>query len=305
MKKNLICLLLTITIFTTGCYSDKIDEILANKFAAISTKCVVKDIRSLVDSPRSYGVRFAYDNIEKLELSAKIHESFEYDLTTGKPGGTGIVVRPFKSFGPLTMGSSYENVSDYQLITTDQSVYPYSLIMAHYGVKNADGKYSIRTGLGWSYSTSKIQYTEVEKDGKKEKIEREFTREEITMIDQVFVKKAAEEAGALMRKFKLPYNDNNLEFQLGDSKRVLRVKGVKVENVKKLVAQILKDENVEFANNREELMLEVNMIVMSGISDEVLFNYTSKDGQEKVLKFNLISFALGGGDYTVEVYFLR
>lgn len=72
--------------------------------------------------------------------------------------------------------------------------------MAHYGVKNSDGTYNVRTGLGWAVAKGTTQYETVTKDGKTEKVEREFSEAEIEDIDSTFVKKAATEAATLMKK---------------------------------------------------------------------------------------------------------
>ena len=304
MKSTVLYLALAITLLSSDVLAvDALDIKIADKLAAVANAQKEKTISSLVSGIKSYAKRFAYDNLQKFQVESKIHESFQFGLYDGSTGSTGLVVRPFMSFNPLLYGNSYENVSDYKLISTSQETYSYSLTMAHYGVKNQDGTYSIRTGLGWTVANGLTQYETVTKDGKTEKVEREFKESEIEDIDSTFVKKAAAAASTLMRKGL--FIDDGEEIIPAGSKLVFEdkalrssviIRGVQPEKVVDLVHSIIVEH--EANSNDSDFLKEVNMIVQSGITETLAYKF----GTGGYLSINLTSFALGGSYYDVEIF---
>jgi predicted Zn-dependent peptidase len=181
------------------------------------------------------------------------------------------------------------------------------VIMAHYGVKNLDGTYCVRTGLGWTTASAEMQYRTVTEGGKTKKIEREFSEFEIELIDENFVRRAAEEASYQMKRGLFSQNEETMNLQslfsqTRDSALTLkqltstkRMQQVKPEDVVKLIHSIIQSQD---ESSKDEYFLEeINEITQTGISEKLIFKLT-KGGS---LKINLTSFVMGNGFYDVEV----
>lgn len=92
-RKNILLVVIS-SILISSSLANALDQNVATKLEAIAAKCKDVSLYGLVANQRSFGVRYAADDITSAMLQSKIHEEYELSLRDGTPGN-GIIVHPF------------------------------------------------------------------------------------------------------------------------------------------------------------------------------------------------------------------